>query len=59
MDHQIGNAQEADGGPQARYDGVESRGFSGGGRRIPAWLARGGGVAASVESLDEGVDERT
>ena len=58
MDHQIGNAQQADGGPKARSDGVELRGLPGGDRPIPTRLDRGGGVAAGVESLDEGVDER-
>ncbi|MBT5904251.1 MAG: hypothetical protein HOH27_00440 [Acidimicrobiaceae bacterium] len=58
MDHQIGNAQQADGCSKARFDGVELRGLPSGDRPIPVRLDRGGGVAAGVESFDEGVDER-
>ncbi len=58
MDHQFGNAQQADGCPKAWFDGVEFRGLPSRDRPIPVRLDRGGGVAAGVKSLDEGVDER-
>jgi len=59
VDHQVGHAQQADGGPQARSDGVELREPLRRSRPVPARLDRGGGVTADVQPVDEGVDERS